>query len=603
MAVPATSHSSSIVVLCMSPTSAPDYAAPPASRFAVQCEVLRLSAQPSGPALIVQFLLDCGVAALFAWQYAVAPALMWIALIAFTTAVRGFFPQHPPDPLTPENLPRALRVHTWRITMHEAAHGAAGVLLFNPDEPVVQLLLATVIMAMTLSSAFSVSFYTPAMRLAITLLLAPIIVMGLIFGSSVMRTTALLGVGLMVMVWKLVTERSRHLEENIGRRHEERVLREQAQTGLRESEHAHAERLRFFSAANHDLRQPVMAIGLQAEVLRQQIDADAPKPVVQQTVAALSQAQQALEALTNQLLEIGRIEAAADPLRPGPVALAPLLRELARNSGRVRVRCPADALAWTDAVALRRVLGNLTDNALKFAPQGRVLLAVRRGRSSAVWRVEVRDNGIGIAPDMQQRVFGDFEQIGNVERNLQRGHGLGLAIVRRLADRLGFVVTLRSAPGRGSVFGFELEAAPADLVLPESTSAAEAKAAAHMLPLRPGMAVLVVEDNAVVADSIAALLRHWQAEPRVYANAAEALALADLHAIDVALCDIRLPGGLDGVALADLLQNQRPDLTIALVSADIEPVTQRMARQRGWHALRKPVQAADLRAVLAAAQA
>jgi len=232
-----------------------------------------------------------------------------------------------------------------------------------------------------------------------------------------------------------------------------------------------------------------------------------------------------------------------------------------------------------------------------------VLLAVRRGHSSAVWRVEVCDNGIGIASDMQQRVFGDFEQIGNTERNLQRGHGLGLAIVRRLADRLGFVVTLRSAPGRGSVFGFELEAAPADLVLPESTSAAEAKAAAHTLPLRPGMAVLVVEDNAVVADSIAALLRHWHAEPRVYANAAEALALADLHAIDVALCDIRLPGGLDGVALADLLQNQRPDLTIALVSADIEPVTQRMARQRGWHALRKPVQAADLRAVLAAAQA
>ncbi|MEJ8857992.1 hybrid sensor histidine kinase/response regulator [Variovorax robiniae] len=585
----------------MSPTPAPDNAAPPASRFAVQCEVLRLSAQPTGPALVVQFLLDCGVAALFAWQYALTPALTWLGLIAFTTTVRGFFPQHPPDTLTPENLPHALRVHTWRIAMHEAAHGAAGVMLFNPNDPVAQLLLATVIMAMTLSSAFSVSYYTPAMRLAITLLLAPIIAMGLIYGSPVMRTAALLGVGLMVMVWKLVTDRSRHLEENIGRRHEESALREQAQTGLRESEQAQAERLRFFSAANHDLRQPVMAIGLQAEVLRQQLESDTPKHVVTQTVIALSQAQQALEGLTNQLLEIGRIEAAADPLKPGPVALGPLLRELARHSTRVRVRCPASALAWTDAVALRRVLGNLTDNALKFAPKGRVLLAVRRGRTNGTWRVEVRDNGIGIAPEMQQRVFGDFEQIGNVERNLQRGHGLGLAIVRRLAERLGFTVTLRSTPGRGSVFGFELEAAPADLVLPEGIGADSN--AAHVAPLRPGMAVLVVEDNTVVADSIAALLRHWKAEPRVYANASEALALADLDAIEVALCDIRLPGDLDGVALAVLLQNQRPDLTIALVSADIEPVTQRMARQRGWHALRKPVQAGELRAVLAAAQA
>ena len=576
-----------------------------AARFAVQCEVLRLSAQPSGAVLLVQFLLDCGVAALFAWQYAVWPALAWIALIAASTAWRGFWPQRMPDPLTPDNLQAALRLHTVRIAVHEAAHGLAGVLLFNPNEPVAQLLLAVVIMAMTLSSAFSVSYHTPAMQLAITLLLAPIIVMGLVFGSPVMMTAAVLGIGLLAMVWKLVSERSRQLEENIGLRHNESALREQALAGLRESQHAQAERLRFFSAANHDLRQPVMAIGLQAEVLRQQLGGDAPKPVVQQTVAALSQAQQALEGLTNQLLEIGRIEAAADPLRPAPVALGPLLQDFTRLSGRVRVRCPADALAWTDALALRRILGNLVDNALKFAPQGRVLVAVRRRRGGAAWRVEVRDNGIGIAPDAQERVFGDFEQVGNVERNLQRGHGLGLAIVRRLAARLGFVVSLRSMPGRGAVFGFELEAAPADLLLPEAVGIADltVSAATTAAPLKPGLAVLVVEDNTVVADSIAALLKHWRAEPRIYESAAEALALADLQAIDVALCDIRLPGELDGVALAELLQQQRPDLVIALVSADIEPVTQRLARQRGWHALRKPVQAADLRAVLLAAAA
>ncbi|RZL89040.1 MAG: hybrid sensor histidine kinase/response regulator [Variovorax sp.] len=575
-----------------------------AARFAVQSEVLRLSAQPSGPVLLVQFMLDCGVAALFAWQYSVPHALAWIALIAASTAWRGFWPQRLPDPLTPDNLPSALRLHTVRIAVHEAAHGLAGVLLFNPNEPVAQLLLAVVIMAMTLSSAFSVSYHTPAMQLAITLLLVPIIAMGLVFGSPVMMTAAVLGIGLLAMVWKLVSERSRQLEENIGLRHNESALREQALAGLRESQHAQAERLRFFSAANHDLRQPVMAIGLQAEVLRQQLEGDAPRPVVQQTVAALSQAQQALEGLTNQLLEIGRIEAAADPLRPSPVALAPLLQGFARQSSRVRVRCPTDALAWTDAMALRRILSNLVDNALKFAPQGRVLLAVRQRRGGAAWRLEVRDNGIGIAPEAQQRVFGDFEQIGNVERNLQRGHGLGLAIVRRLAARLGFVVSLRSTPGRGAVFGFELEAAPADLVLPEAAVDADVVAAAAPAvdaPLRPGLAVLVVEDNAVVADSIAALLKHWHAEPRIYESAAEALALADLRAIDVALCDIRLPGELDGVALAELLQQQRPDLTIALVSADIEPVTQRLAQQRGWHALRKPVQAADLRAVLLAA--
>lgn len=588
----------------MNPTPAPSTAA--SDRFEIQCEVLRLSIRPIGPVLLVQYLLNCGVAALFAWQYSLTRALVWIALITAVTLMRGFFPQRLPEPFTPASLRAAQRTHTVRTAIWELAHGLAGLLLFNPERPDLQLLLGLILMGMTLSSAFSVSFYTPATQLAITLLLAPIIVTGLWLGAPVMMAVAVIGIGLTAMMWKLVAERSRQLEENIGLRLNERTLREQALAGLLASEHAQAERLRFFSAANHDLRQPVMAIGLQAEVLRQQLNNGADMQAVQHTVGSLARAQQALEGLTNQLLEIGRIEAAVDPLRPAAVALAPLLQELARQAGenRVRVRCPAGAVAWTDTVSLRRVLANLVDNAVKFTPRGRVLLAVRARRRGPglAWRVEVRDSGIGIAADAQVRVFNDFEQIGNVERNLQRGHGLGLAIVRRLAAQLGIEVSLRSAPGRGSVFSFELPAAsngalvatqtPVDL--PSGTDAART--------LRPGLAVLVVEDNAVVADSLSALLKQWAVEPRVYASAAEALALADLRALDAALCDIRLPGALDGIALAEKLQRQKPSLAIALISADINEATQRLAAERGWHALRKPVQPDELRDVLLKAQ-
>ncbi|MGJ7525890.1 ATP-binding protein [Variovorax sp. GB1P17] len=590
----------------MTPTPAPKAApaAPGGDGFAIQCEVLRLSVRPIGPVLLVQYLLNCGVAALFAWQYSLSRALVWIALVTLVTAMRGFFPQRLPDPFTPENLRAAQRTHTLRTGIWELAHGLAGVLLFNPERVDQQLLLGLILMGMTLSSAFSVSFYTPATQLAITLLLAPVVLTGLWLGAPMMVAVVVIGIGLIAMMWKLVAERSRQLEENIGLRLNERTLREQALAGLRASEQAQAERLRFFSAANHDLRQPVMAIGLQAEVLRQQLQSGADMPAVQYTVASLARAQQALEGLTNQLLEIGRIEAAVDPLRPAAVALAPLLQELARQAGdgRVMVRCPADAVVWSDAVSLRRVLANLVDNAVKFTPRGRVLLAVRarrRGNGERAWRVEVRDNGIGIAADSQERVFNDFEQIGNVERNLQHGHGLGLAIVRRLAAQLGIEVGLRSAPGRGSVFSFELPAASGDAVVVAQPSPVPPAGADT---LRPGLAVLVVEDNAVVADSLSALLRQWEVAPRVYTSAAEALALADLHALDAALCDIRLPGVLDGIALAEKLQRQKPSLTIALISADINEATQRLAAERGWHALRKPVQPDELRAVLLKAQ-
>jgi|GEM_PF-444440 signal transduction histidine kinase/CheY-like chemotaxis protein len=585
--------------------------APGAARddgFAIQCEVLRISVQPIGPILAVQYLLNCGIAALFAWQFSLPLSLAWLGLITLVTVMRAFVPQRLPEPFTPDSLRRAQRVHVLRTGIWELAHGAAGVLLFDPSRIELQLLLGVIVMGMTLSAAFSVSFYTPATQLAITLLLAPIIVMGIWLGPPMMIAVAVIGAGLTAMMWKLVAERSRQLEENIGLRLNERTLREQALAGLRASEQAQAERLRFFSAANHDLRQPVMAIGLQAEVLRQQLREGADTMAVQHTVGSLARAQQALEGLTNQLLEIGRIEAAADPLRPAAVALAPLLHELARQAGerRVLVRCPGDAVAWSDAVSLRRVLANLVDNAVKFTPAGRVLLAVRarrregEGEGGAAWRVEVRDSGIGIAPEAHERVFGDFEQIGNVERNLQRGHGLGLAIVRRLATQLGIEVVLRSAPGRGSVFAFELAAAPADAA---PLAPAALKPPPEAAPaLRPGLAVLVVEDNAVVADSLQSLLRQWGAQPRVYGSAAEALALADLQALDLALCDIRLPGALDGIALATRLQQLKPALAISLVSADIDEATQRLANERGWHALRKPVQPAELHALLRRAQ-
>ncbi|TPG20166.1 ATP-binding response regulator [Variovorax guangxiensis] len=583
-------------------TSSPAEPSPPSlARFHVQSEVLRMSTQPLGPVLIVQFLLNGGIAALFAWQYSLPRALLWMALIALVTLMRAFWPQRLPDALTPATLRHAQRVHTLRTAVWEIAHGAAGVLLFNPASAEQQLLLGLILMGMTLSSAFSVSFYVPATQLAITLLLAPVVVMGLAFGAPTMRAVAVIGIGLIAMMWKLVADHSRQLEENIALRHNERALREQALAGLHESQRAQAERLRFFSAANHDLRQPVMAMGLQAEVLRQQLRDGAPAHTVQGTVGALSRAQQALEGLTDQLLEIGRIEAAADTLTPCAVSLAPLLHEFARQegSGRVRVRCPADAQAWSDPVALRRILGNLVDNALKFTPQGRVLLACRR--RPGAWRIEVRDAGIGIPLDAQERVFGDFEQVGNVERNLQRGHGLGLAIVRRLAQRIGVQPTVRSAPGRGSVFGFEVAMPPHTAGGATPAFTVPPAMVLPVLPLRADIAVLVVEDNAVVAESLAALLRLWGARPRVYESAAEAMALADLHAIDVALCDIRLPGTIDGIALAERLQRQKPGLVIALISADIDEATQSLARDRGWHALRKPVNPAALKVVLRSA--
>ncbi|MBS0341013.1 MAG: hybrid sensor histidine kinase/response regulator, partial [Proteobacteria bacterium] len=115
--------------MSLSPSSAPasdGVHAPAASaspteadRAAIQSELLRLSTQPSGAVLAFQFLLDCGVAALFAWQFSVPMAALWLLLIAITTGWRAFFKQVLPDPLTPAQLPVELRGHALRIGVHE----------------------------------------------------------------------------------------------------------------------------------------------------------------------------------------------------------------------------------------------------------------------------------------------------------------------------------------------------------------------------------------------------------------------------------------------------------------------------------------------------
>ena len=117
--------------------------------------------------------------------------------------------------------------------------------------------------------------------------------------------------------------------------------------------------------------------------------------------------------------------------------------------------------AWVqaDPVLLRRILGNLLSNALRYTPQGAVLLAARRAQGGQSWRLECRDSGVGIEAADQARIFEEFVQLHNPERDRRRGLGLGLAIAQRCAALLGSALSVRSRVGKGSVFSLSLPAA------------------------------------------------------------------------------------------------------------------------------------------------
>ncbi|CAO3415459.1 PAS domain-containing sensor histidine kinase [Azospirillum argentinense] len=232
---------------------------------------------------------------------------------------------------------------------------------------------------------------------------------------------------------------------------------------------------RFLSAASHDLRQPFQAMHLFHHLLMSRLT----DPGARDLGEKLEMSIEAAEGLLRALLDVSKLEAGLVRMQeqtfPIDETLGRLLNEFAPEADakalRFNVR-PADAEVSTDPVLLEQLLRPILSNALRFTESGGVLLAARR-RGGAL-RIEVWDTGLGIAPADQSAIFDDFRQLGNPNRDRRHGLGLGLAIVRRLATLLGLPVSLRSVPGKGSVFAVDVPLAAASAAeLPvESSSAA-----------------------------------------------------------------------------------------------------------------------------------
>lgn len=237
--------------------------------------------------------------------------------------------------------------------------------------------------------------------------------------------------------------------------HSEEELAEQleiTQAKREEAERASQDKSRFLAAASHDLRQPLHALTLFATELLASAS-DHQRRIVSRIVEAAGAMTEMLDAL----LEVSRLDVAAVQPQRCAVALGPLLETIAdahRQSANIKglklVCRPTSLWVETDPHLLRRMVGNLLSNAVRYTNVGGLLLGAR-ARGSRV-QIEVWDTGIGIESAHQEAIFREFYQVGNVERDSAKGLGLGLAIVARLGRILDHPVSVRSTPGRGSVF-------------------------------------------------------------------------------------------------------------------------------------------------------
>ncbi len=367
-----------------------------------------------------------------------------------------------------------------------------------------------------------------------------------------------------------------------------------------EAEAANLGKTRFIAAASHDLLQPLHAARLFTAAM---IDRDPRNDLGGKIDASLG----AVESLLDALLDISKLDAGAFKPEKRPFALQPLFESLATAFAPTAARhgvelaiVPTPAFVDTDPAFLRRILQNLLSNALRYGRSegrpARVLLGCRRAGESL--RIEVRDNGPGIAPDKQAMIFDEFVRLQPEDEGPreERGLGLGLAIVDRIARMLDLPVGLASAPGRGSTFSVTVPRVAAVATAPSAAPAPQ-----PMPSIEAESFVLCLDNEARVREAMAALLGGWGCKVETAATQAEALAAVARagRLPDLVLADLHLDEGADGLdAVVALREAWGRTVPAALVTADRDPTLRLRARARQVELLHKPVKPASLRALL-----
>ena len=395
---------------------------------------------------------------------------------------------------------------------------------------------------------------------------------------------------------------SRHLNSLLTRslqtQFEKEALADELQLKAAEVQRISDEKTRFLAAASHDLRQPLHAIALFGAVLDKEL---AGKTEHRHTVS-LMHAVKALGTSLDSMLDVSQLDAGIIKPDLRPMALAPMLENLNHmfanraNDKGLELRMRVSTL-WTysDPHLLQRVLGNLIENALKFTTRGGVVV-MARARGNHIW-LDVRDTGVGIAPEYTRQIFDEYYQIGHEGRDRAQGMGIGLAVVRRITALLLHPVLVQSRLGRGSRFRVVLPKAVAlpEPGVPDGLYVSRNPSQQNEVSLKHIQRVLLLDDEADIGDAVSAYLALHRVQVVLAADEAQAQrafeqAASQQQPFNAIISDYRLQGGADGVIIALALRKRfAPRLPILVITGETSPEKLHRVTTSGLKVLFKPV--------------
>lgn len=338
---------------------------------------------------------------------------------------------------------------------------------------------------------------------------------------------------------------------------------------------------RFLAAASHDMRQPLHALTLYLNALSRRADTDESRNIV----AKAERAAHSLSGMFSTLLDLARIQASVIKPQIEAFPLQELIdRVVAEHPG-------ADLRADTTTIEIRsdhglleRLLRNLVSNALKHGGGGARISVTTR---DAICEIAISDNGPGIAPEDQVRIFDEFVRLDG--RASSEGLGLGLPIVQRIAELLGHDLELRSAPGEGATFVVRV---PIERGIANTPHRPTSRPSVSLA----GARVLLMDDDQQALEAMTGTLRDLGADVRACSREADVHAVLDTGFLpELLVVDLRIDGDLVGIDIANRVRARlRPAPGVVIVTGDTgaDTLASLRASQHRW--LIKPVDPAEL---------
>lgn len=488
--------------------------------------------------------------------------------------------------------------------------GVAGVLFFTPESTIHLIYLIMFQFGLIAGAAISLAYLRWAFPLFAFITVIPIATLLLLEHDRYYLWLAITIVFSMLIMFGLSRNVYRSITDSLLIRFENEALVEKLQQQALElnkqtekAVKANKDKSRFLAAASHDLRQPIHSLSLLTDALEPQVSSQTGRSILK----LIHSANRSLYGLLSSLLDISKLDAGVIEPKIERIALVPLLSEvidnyraIAGNKGLQLRFVARDCYVDSDPSLLSSAIMNLLDNAIKYTPQGGGVLVAMRLYKQRV-KVQIWDTGIGIDECHKEKIYDEFLQLANPERDKAKGLGLGLSISKRILQLLDYPLSLQSKINKGSVFSIIMSLS----VLPKQDITNEHHTETYLgdLEIGKGRTVLVIDDNTAVCDATSAILKSWGYTILTASCLEEVKTIAISHEakeVNVIAADYRLRENTTGIEAIKVFKKLSSyiDIPAFLITGDTDPSRIQEASSFGLPLLHKPLKQGELKMVL-----